>query len=59
MNVFKIGDVVRHKASTNQVPLLTVSYYSEDDVRCTYFQFKEQVFLTVKFHPDELEKAPV
>lgn len=57
MNELKIGDVVRHKGSNSQMPLMTISYVSSDDVRCTYWQPKEQMFVSVKFHPAELEQA--
>ena len=57
MSDFKVGDTVRQKGSPNQAPVMTINYYSPEDVRCTYWQQKEQLFITVKFHPAEPEKA--
>lgn len=58
MSEFKIGDTVRQKGSSNLAPVMTVSYYSKDDVRCTYWQHIGQVFLTASFKPEELDRHP-
>jgi hypothetical protein len=57
MKELKIGDIVRQKILNNNAPFMTINYISDDGVRCTYWQPKEQVFVSVNFHPAELEKV--
>lgn len=57
MNPFKIGDIVRHKASRNGGPYMTVYSYSADKVVCTYWHDTERAFRNSAFHPAELEKV--
>lgn len=54
MSEFKIGDVVRHKASGDFGPAMSVNYHAGDKVICTYWHDTEKRFIKTELHPSEL-----
>lgn len=57
MNEFKIGDTVRHKASGDQGPSMSVYYSTGEKIACTYWHTADQAFKKFEFHPNELVKS--
>lgn len=57
MSDFKVGDIVRHKASGNYGPNMTINSVNPDKAFCTYYHEQEKVFKQHVFHPAELEAA--
>jgi uncharacterized protein YodC (DUF2158 family) len=57
MNDFKIGDIVRHKASRDYGPFMTVYSATPEKVVCTYWHRTEFTFKNCSFHPAEIEPA--
>jgi uncharacterized protein YodC (DUF2158 family) len=57
MNEFKCGDVVRHKATGNYGPNMSVTLVDGMTIRCTYWHTDEKVFKRADFFPEELEEV--
>jgi uncharacterized protein YodC (DUF2158 family) len=57
MNTFKVGDVVRHKATGNFGPNMSVTLIKSTAIVCTYRHIDEKVFKRAEFLPEELEGA--
>ena len=57
MNSFKVGDLVRHKATGNYGPIMTINSVNPDKAVCTYWHEQEKIFKQFPFHPAELESA--
>lgn len=55
MNDFKVGDIVRHKASKAAGPIMTVNSATPEKVYCNYWHEHERIFKIYHFHPAELE----
>jgi hypothetical protein len=57
MSDFKIGETVRHKASGDYGPSMSINYIGGPTITCNYWHETDKVFKKAEFNVNELIRA--